>query len=233
MNYSNFTDKDIINGRGQGIQRLPGNVMFRNLVNAHKQTYAQAPMAEKQNISKGIVIALRHFGFKFLKLNTKTHRYDDIGDTKAVEKTSQALREGQPDIRRELAAEMNDSNSSTNTSSKESCINFSKYLLQSLSEEDAPDSQQETQETLDIPRPLLLHNQRSISDRIVHLILKEVGVKEAGLSERELSAQLREISNFVVSEVIRREDERLEFEFSFTDRFSSMSLDDNGNVEAV
>jgi hypothetical protein len=216
---STFTDKDIVNGRGKGIQGHPGNVMFRKLVYAHKQTYAQAPDTDKQKISRGIVIALRQFGARFLEFDTDTGRYRDIRDKKAVAKTSQALREGQKNIKQELAAgEMDDSNFSIDTSSEESCVNFSIHLLQSLSEEESA-SPQETQETHDIPRLPLLHNQRSISDRIVHLILKEVGVNEVGLSERELSAQLREISNFS--------------DFSFIDRFSSMSLDDIGNVEAL
>jgi len=85
MNAS-FTDKDIIGGQGKDADLHPGNVMFRKLVNAHKQTYAQAPTADKRKLSKSIVAALRRFGFNFLKLDTDTGGYDDIGDKKAVEK---------------------------------------------------------------------------------------------------------------------------------------------------
>jgi len=146
MNYSNFTNKDIINGRGQGVQRLPGNVMFRKLVNAHKQTYAQAPWKDKEKISKGIVTALRRFGFNFLEFDKKTGCYRDIEYKKVLYKTSQALREGQANIKRlELAAgKMDDSKSSsfvtsTNTSTEVSCVNYSiQQLLQLLGEDKHP-----------------------------------------------------------------------------------------------
>ena len=102
---SNFSNIDVVNGRGQGVQRLPGNVMFRKLVSAHKRTYAQAPKSHKVKVSQGIVAALRQFGAKFLEFDTKKRCYNDIGDEKAVIKTGQALREGQVQIKRELAAE--------------------------------------------------------------------------------------------------------------------------------
>ena len=30
------TEKDVLNGRGQGVQRLPGNVNYRKLVHVNK-----------------------------------------------------------------------------------------------------------------------------------------------------------------------------------------------------
>jgi len=282
---SNFTNSDIINGRGQGRQRHPGNVMFRKLVNAHKQIYARAPIQDKQNISRGIVTALRQFGARFLEFDAKTGCYLEIGDM-AVAKTSQALRVGQKNIKQELASgKMDDSYSSmssTNTSSEESCVNYSILLLQSLSEEEAASrqQQQETQEQetrdvvhLPMPRPPLLPYQPSISEGEVHSILKKVGVEEVGLSEREISFQFRDISEVVSKQIwndvqtaiatdILDEPEmshssangfdlsdmdvmsneeaadviqelRFDFSESVMDRFSFMSLDDDGNVEAV
>jgi hypothetical protein len=174
---------------------------FESLWHGHKQTYAQTPNADKRKISRGIVIALRRFGFKFSKLDKNTGCYRDIGDKKAVAKTMQALREKRNN--------MGDSNSSSyvtssNTSSEESCVNFSIQLLQLLSGEE-PASQEETHDMPRLPRPPLVHNQTSISDRTVRTILKEVGVKEVGLSERELSVQLRDIHE-VVSELIRTDE---------------------------
>ena len=52
--------------------------------------------------SQGIVAAVRGHGGRFLELDERTGRHDDIGDKKASEKTSQALREGQTQIRRGL-----------------------------------------------------------------------------------------------------------------------------------
>jgi hypothetical protein len=140
---NNFTDLDVVNGRGQGIQRLPGNVMFRKLVSAHKRTYALAPKTHKVTVSKGIVTALRQVGTKFLEFDLKTGCYRDIGDEKAVYKTGQALREGQTRIKQELAAEAEKGvprrssfNASGNISLEESYKNHSIQIMESLRMED-------------------------------------------------------------------------------------------------
>jgi hypothetical protein len=200
---STFTNKNIICGQGKDADLHSGNVMFRKLVGKHKQTYAQAPMADKRKISKGIVIALRHFGFKFSKLDKNTGCSIEIGNKKAVEKTLQALREKR--------SNMGDSNSSSyitssDTSSEESCFNYSIQLLQSLSEEE----------------PV---SQPSNSNRTLYEVLKELGVSHESFL---LSNSERDFSEMSLSvEPIPLTDEQA------TDRFSSMSLDDNGNVEAV
>ncbi len=150
---SNFSNIDVVSGRGQGIQRLPGNVMFRRLVSAHKRTYAQAPKSHKVKVSQGIVTALRRFGAKFLEFDTNARCYSDIGDEKAVVKTGQALREGQVQIKRELAAEAEKGvskrvsfiSTSTHSVSLEECYaNHSIQILQSFREpvvESKPPSQ--------------------------------------------------------------------------------------------
>ena len=46
--------------------------------------------------------AVRELGGRFLELDERTNIYRDIGDKKATEKTSQALREGQTKIRKQL-----------------------------------------------------------------------------------------------------------------------------------
>jgi len=92
----------------------------------------------KSEVSRGIVAALRKFDARFLKYNTETKSYDDIGDKEAVNKTSQALRD-----RKEIAT-MGDSDSAPflNTScasTEETChetYNTSMQLLQSLMDEE-------------------------------------------------------------------------------------------------
>jgi hypothetical protein len=44
---------------------------------------------------QGIVAAVRNVGGRFLELDERSGIYHDIGDRKAIKKTSQALREGQ------------------------------------------------------------------------------------------------------------------------------------------
>ncbi|KAL3778161.1 hypothetical protein ACHAWO_006998 [Cyclotella atomus] len=96
------TTRDVLNGRGQGVQRHPGNVKYRKLVFVNKELYAKCPRSDKIKISKGIVAAIRKSGGRFLEHNERQDYYFDIGDKKATEKTSQALREGQKDIRKNL-----------------------------------------------------------------------------------------------------------------------------------
>mmetsp|Transcript_21963 Transcript_21963/g.35929 ORF Transcript_21963/g.35929 Transcript_21963/m.35929 type:complete len:422 (-) Transcript_21963:103-1368(-) len=96
-----YTLRDVLNGRGQGVQRHPGNVKYRTLVFVNKTLYAKCPRNDKIKISRGIVAAVRKSGGRFLDLDERTNIYTDIGDKKATEKTSQALREGQTKIRQD------------------------------------------------------------------------------------------------------------------------------------
>lgn len=95
-----LTERDVLNGRGQGVQRFKGNVIFRQLVLANKELYCQA--RDKSRVPQALVSAVREAGGRFLKQDERTHAYHDIGDTKAKEKTQQALREGQKEIRQQL-----------------------------------------------------------------------------------------------------------------------------------
>jgi len=99
------TDLDVINGRGQGIQRHPGNMKYRTLVYLNKGLYAKCPRPDKSKISKGIVAAIRQVGGRFLEFDEASGVYNDIGDKKAYEKTSQALREGQSKTRKQIDEE--------------------------------------------------------------------------------------------------------------------------------
>lgn len=101
------TCRDVLNGRGQGVQRHPGNVKYRTLVFVNKGLYAKCPRSDKMKISKGIVAAVRELGGRFLKLDERTSIYQDIGDKLATEKTSQALREGQTKIRKQMYKDEN------------------------------------------------------------------------------------------------------------------------------
>ncbi len=59
-------------------------------------------------IFQGIVNAIRKLGGRFLVLDVQTGTYTDIGEKKATEKTSQALREGQAQIRKDIGEEESD-----------------------------------------------------------------------------------------------------------------------------
>jgi len=254
---SNFSNIDVVNGRGQGVQRLPGNVTFRKLVSAHKRTYAQAPKSHKVKVAQGIVTALRRIGAKFLEFDTKKRCYYDIGDEKAVFKTGQALREGQVQIKRELAAEAEKGVSSSGHSSfiassnqplEESYANHSIQILQSLRIEDeavvvedkSPSRSQSPRSTKpkqssksasheESKSSITLGNQ-SGSDTSIRAILDD---KIA--SESESSVQLLSTTNEEINDIL----EEMAFDLSEMERdagdihiLSSMSLGDDENVMA-
>jgi hypothetical protein len=87
-------------GRGGGSNNHPGNENFRELVNEVKVPYVNCPKREKPLIARRIVEAVRNQTppGRFLCKDIKG-LWNDIGDGRAREKTSQALREGAPIIR--------------------------------------------------------------------------------------------------------------------------------------
>ncbi|KAL7471288.1 hypothetical protein ACHAXS_011586 [Conticribra weissflogii] len=97
------TCMDVVMGRGSGTQNHCGNVTYRKLVFLNKELYATSSKFDKLKISKAIVRAVREKGGHFLEMKDKL--YFDIGDKRAWDKTSQALREGQTEIRKRLEQE--------------------------------------------------------------------------------------------------------------------------------
>lgn len=87
-----LNDKDILSGRGGGTNTHPGNKNFRQLVESYRSEYVLSKKAAKREIARRIVNTIRQDGGRFLKREGVTWR--EIGDQKAREKTSQALREG-------------------------------------------------------------------------------------------------------------------------------------------
>ena len=92
-------DNDVICGRGGAALNHPGNQKYRRLVNLNKSVYITCLKNEKLKLSKSIVEAIREQHGRFLERDAKTGAWYDIGDKKAISKTSQALREGQPKLR--------------------------------------------------------------------------------------------------------------------------------------
>ena len=103
---THLNDNDIILGRsGKQINIQPGNKAYRKVVNSNKLAYATCERHEKIRISRSIVGAMREIGGRFLEqidYGNNTVAYRDIGDKKAVQKTSQALREGQSKLLKKL-----------------------------------------------------------------------------------------------------------------------------------
>lgn len=103
------SENDVLCGRGGSINSHPGNERFRLLVEKRKRVYLTARFKrEKRLIASSIVSeirALKPTG-RFLSRDAKTGKWKDIGDEKARDKTSQALRENAPSLRAEIETEI-------------------------------------------------------------------------------------------------------------------------------
>ena len=105
---------DVLSGRGGGINGHAGNVQFREWVRVRKTDYNLAPSkAEKARVAQE-VIALVHGQNppgRFLQKDTKGgigNWWVELDEDRIVAKTSQALREGAPNIRAAHQQEINE-----------------------------------------------------------------------------------------------------------------------------
>jgi len=91
---------DVLCGRGGETNHHPGNIRYRSLVKAYQKLYLLAKRRDKPKIAQCIVVSVREVNGRFLK-RTKNAKagWVDVGNVKAREKTSQALREGAPNLR--------------------------------------------------------------------------------------------------------------------------------------
>lgn len=95
---------DVLCGRGGETNHHPGNVRYRSLVKAYQKLYLLAKRRDKPKIAQCIVVSVRGVNGRFLKRMKHSSKpgppgWVDVGNIKAREKTSQALREGAPDLR--------------------------------------------------------------------------------------------------------------------------------------
>lgn len=95
------TDHDILCGRGGLTNHHLGNKRFRDIVSLHRPDYIRAPKIEKPSVARMIVSAIRHGNppGRFIKKDFTSGKWYDIGDKRAAEKASQALREKTPEER--------------------------------------------------------------------------------------------------------------------------------------
>ncbi|EJK50630.1 hypothetical protein THAOC_30333, partial [Thalassiosira oceanica] len=97
----------VINGKGQGVQRLKGNADYRKAVKAHKVGPLRDVREEQGEDRQGNCQSTPQPWGRFLKLNERTGVYSELGNAGkqgAVEKTSQALREKQTALMMQIRA---------------------------------------------------------------------------------------------------------------------------------
>lgn len=99
-----INNNDVLCGRGGATNSHIGNRAFRQFVKEYKDKYLRAKKKEKPSVAGEIVDKIRSLDppGRFLKKDRDTGYWLDIGDIRAKEKTSQALREGAPLIRRQM-----------------------------------------------------------------------------------------------------------------------------------
>ena len=143
---------DVLCGRGGGTNNHIGNSHWRMLVAANKQLYITLPKRQKMLLSRSIVNAVRSQNppGRFLQKDSKSNQWFDVGDQRAQEKTSQALREGAPDIRKKVAeqtekTDVKSTKNSTETPGSESAKtdqkkNGDKTSTQALQREQSTDA---------------------------------------------------------------------------------------------
>lgn len=82
---------DVLCGRGETINSHAGNRLFRQYVSERKLRYNLANYEEKTEITREILDIIASKGGRFLKKEGK--EWVEVSDSKAMKKTSQALRE--------------------------------------------------------------------------------------------------------------------------------------------
>ena len=90
-------ENDCLFGRGGGTNHHPGNKVYRQLVEGRKAKYMASKRLDKPLVAMEIIDEWRALDppGRFLKQDDHTKVWNDVGDKKAREKTSQALREKQ------------------------------------------------------------------------------------------------------------------------------------------
>eukprot|EP00574_Skeletonema_japonicum_P011523 CAMPEP_0201719106 /NCGR_PEP_ID=MMETSP0593-20130828/4408_1 /ASSEMBLY_ACC=CAM_ASM_000672 /TAXON_ID=267983 /ORGANISM="Skeletonema japonicum, Strain CCMP2506" /LENGTH=716 /DNA_ID=CAMNT_0048209497 /DNA_START=401 /DNA_END=2551 /DNA_ORIENTATION=+ len=89
---------DCLFGRGGGTNHHAGNKLYRKMVEEKKDLYLSSKRLDKPLVAMEIINQWRSMDppGRFLKQDDRTKLWSDVGDRKAREKTSQALREKAP-----------------------------------------------------------------------------------------------------------------------------------------
>uniref|UniRef100_A0A7S1FUC5 DUF6824 domain-containing protein n=1 Tax=Corethron hystrix TaxID=216773 RepID=A0A7S1FUC5_9STRA len=87
---------DVLSGRGSRSNHHEGNIRFRDLVSKWRPKYIASEKNDKPAISLLVVAQIRSLDppGRFLTLDKKNRLWNDIGNKRAHEKVSQAMRDG-------------------------------------------------------------------------------------------------------------------------------------------
>jgi hypothetical protein len=88
---------DVICGRGAHVTEHRGNLQMRGFCVDVRDEYMAAEKPQKSDLINSVVQKVRNTGGRFLKKDSDTGFWWEIGDTEAKRKVSQVLRESTPD----------------------------------------------------------------------------------------------------------------------------------------
>lgn len=99
---------DIVCGRGAPTNFHYGNQVFKELVEDHQTTYLCSKRSDKPHIAMKILDLVKANGGRFVRRQRTAEGliWQEINDKGAYEKICQALREGAPDLRRQVLSKM-------------------------------------------------------------------------------------------------------------------------------
>mmetsp|Transcript_10063 Transcript_10063/g.18346 ORF Transcript_10063/g.18346 Transcript_10063/m.18346 type:complete len:372 (+) Transcript_10063:138-1253(+) len=118
---------DVLCGRGMNTSLHPGNVAFKKIIKQYEMQYICSKRSDKPNLAMKLLEDFRRKSVRFVKRERDPNgRYYwiEIGDQRAYEKVCQSLREGAPQLRRQMLAsqaiqERQDSNTRKNVSNSD------------------------------------------------------------------------------------------------------------------
>jgi hypothetical protein len=99
--------KDVVCGRGAPTSIYPGNLVFKKTIKKHEMTYLCSTRSEKPKIAMKLLEEFSTRGVRFVKRernNDGGFVWVEIGEQRCYEKICQSLREGAPQLRRQLMA---------------------------------------------------------------------------------------------------------------------------------
>mmetsp|Transcript_35283 Transcript_35283/g.81719 ORF Transcript_35283/g.81719 Transcript_35283/m.81719 type:complete len:609 (-) Transcript_35283:552-2378(-) len=98
---------DVLCGRGGGTNTHHGNSQYRQIVKQNQYRYLSSNKRGKPIIARELVSMIYNMNppGRFLEKNQNKNAYDDIGEERAILKMGQALREGAPEIRKQILAD--------------------------------------------------------------------------------------------------------------------------------
>lgn len=117
-------ENDVLCGRGGGTNVHIGNRRFRAVVKEFKNEYIYAKKRDKPEVAEKVVNIIRAKSppgrfLRKVRAPDGKWKWVDVGDAKAKEKTSQALREGAPNIRGRDTNDSDEKNSRSDTTTPE------------------------------------------------------------------------------------------------------------------